>query len=152
MADVKLNDTELRELYTSFDVVEREFDNFGKDLTKATANRVLQVFRNSTPQDTGETRRGWKISKKTKEGYTITNKHGAIYEFLVKGVQPHEIEPDRQSVLKIQLPGSLLFTMKVKHPGYSPQINQDKVTKEVERIILKSTDRLVTRKLKKNFT
>lgn len=93
-------------------------------LTINLPERLLKFLKGITPTDTGETRNAWTVTS-SPDGFNIVNSNGAIIEFLIKGVKPHLIEPKDESVLKIKLPGSIIFAKFVNHPGYSPKIDEN---------------------------
>ena len=152
MAGVRVDRSEVDKLRKDFKLFNSDLKKFNSMLTTKTSSKIIKMLKNETPKDSGDTANEWKLSSKNSSGFEITNGHGGIITFLMKGVKPHRIEPKNKSVLTAKINGSMLFAKFVDHPGYKPQMNQKEIFDKILGIIEKESSRIIVKDLKKRFS
>ena len=127
------------------------FKGINKQLNTRLPAKIKLILEKNTPKDTGQTSRSWTVNKRGTNGFSIENDRGGIVEFLMQGVEPHKINPKDSSVLKIKLPGSVIFAKFVNHPGYDKQMDGDKIFKEILIALNREINRIVEDIIKKKL-
>ena len=151
MADVKVKDSDYKKLIKQLEDISKDFQRINTKLNSRLPEKIKKILELNTPKDTGDTARAWRVKKQSTNGFSIENGRGGIIEFLIKGVEPHTIQAKNVSVLRIKLPGSILFAKIVNHPGYEPQMNSNKIFNEIMRVVDKEANNIVTQIINKNF-
>lgn len=93
--------------------------NIKKDLLQLIAHTAIQLLRNETPKDSGDTASQWQIITLSETVVEIGHPDPELVDIIDKGSGGHIIRGN--PVLKFDIGGDDVFAKQIFHPGTKPQ-------------------------------